>query len=74
MATQADTPLPIHRLDVERYNRIVASGALEGQRVELLQGLIVEMSPKSPEHVMVVTRLMRHSQERHNGGCRCRTP
>lgn len=60
MATQVETSLPIHRLDVEAYNRIVASGALDGQRVELLQGLIVEMSPKSPEHVLVVTRLMRH--------------
>lgn len=60
MATQAEMSLPIHRLDVEAYNRIAASGALDGQRVELLQGLIVEMSPKSPEHVLVVTRLMRH--------------
>lgn len=60
MATQAETSLPIHRLDLEAYNRIVASGALDGQRVELLQGLIVEMSPSSPEHVLAVTRLMRH--------------
>lgn len=60
MAVRQETALPIHRIDVETYNRIVASGALEGQRVELLEGLIVEMSPKSPEHVAVVTRLMRH--------------
>jgi Uma2 family endonuclease len=60
MATSAATDLPIHRLDVDTYNRMVESGALEGQRVELLEGLIVEMSPLSPEHNAVVTRLMRH--------------
>jgi Uma2 family endonuclease len=63
MAAQPATPasaLPIHRLDVDTYNRMVASGALEGQRVELLEGLIVEMSPKSPAHTIVVTKLMRH--------------
>lgn len=60
MATQSQTTPPLHRLDVETYNRIVASGALEGQRVELLDGLIVEMSPQSPAHSIVITRLMRH--------------
>jgi hypothetical protein len=33
---ESKTPLPIHRLDVDTYNQIVASGALEGQRVELV--------------------------------------
>jgi Uma2 family endonuclease len=60
MAASAATDLPIHRLDVEAYNRMVESGALQGQRVELLEGLIVEMSPLSPAHNAVVTRLMRH--------------
>ncbi len=60
MAAKPATALPIHRLDVETYNQMVASGALEGQPVELLEGLIVEMSPKSRSHVAVVTRLMRH--------------
>jgi Uma2 family endonuclease len=60
MAATAATDLPIHRLDVETYNRMVESGALEGQRVELLEGLIVEMSPLSPAHNAVVTMLMRH--------------
>lgn len=60
MAVHRETALPIHRIDVETYNRIVASGALDGQRVELLEGLIVEMSPKSPAHVTVVGRLLRH--------------
>jgi Uma2 family endonuclease len=60
MAATVATELPIHRFDVDTYNRMVASGALEGQRVELLEGLIVEMSPKSPSHVVVLNELMRH--------------
>jgi Uma2 family endonuclease len=52
------TNLPIHRLDVDAYNRIVASGALEGERVELLDGLLVEVSPQSPAHATLVERLM----------------
>jgi Uma2 family endonuclease len=60
MAVQTAIPLPVHRLDVETYNRMVDSGALEGQRIELLEGLLVDMSPKSRGHVLVVTRLMRH--------------
>lgn len=60
MAAAPATTLPLHRLDVDTYNRIVASGALEGQHIELLDGTIVDMSPKSPAHVSVVTHLMRH--------------
>ncbi|MHB1467598.1 MAG: Uma2 family endonuclease [Solirubrobacteraceae bacterium] len=54
------TQLPLYRLDIETYNRIVASGALEGERVELLDGVLVQMSPQSPAHSVVVTKLMRH--------------
>lgn len=60
MAAEPSTTLPVHRLDVDTYNRIVESGALEGQRVELLDGVLVEMSPQSPAHSTVVTRMMRH--------------
>lgn len=60
MATLSQTTPPLHRLDVDTYDRIVASGALEGRRVELLDGLIVEMSPHSPRHSLVIDRLMRH--------------
>lgn len=54
------TPLPLHKLDIETYDRIVASGALEGERVELLNGAIVDMSPQSPAHAGVIRRLTRH--------------
>lgn len=57
---QAEVVLPLHKLDLETYNRIVESGALEGQRVELLDGVLVEMSPQSPAHAAVIERLTRH--------------
>lgn len=60
MAVQPTTTLPIHRLDVDTYNLMVASGALDDLPVELLEGLLIEMPMKSPAHVRVVTRLMRH--------------
>ena len=61
MATAGAPSLPIHRLDVETYNHMVSSGALEGEPVELLEGLLVEvMSPQSPEHATVIERLTRH--------------
>jgi Uma2 family endonuclease len=61
MAIQAAPSLPIHRLDVETYGQMVDSGALEGEPVELLEGLLVEvMSPQSTEHATVIARLTRH--------------
>ena len=60
MAVQAAPSLPIHALDTETYNRIVESGALEGEPVELLEGLLVEVSPQSTAHAAVITRLTRH--------------
>jgi Uma2 family endonuclease len=61
MAAATAPSLPIHRLDVETYNQMVASGALEGEPVELLEGLLVEvMSPQSPEHAAVIEELERH--------------
>jgi len=38
----------VHRLDVEAYNRMVACGALDGQKVELLGGVLVDVSARSP--------------------------
>lgn len=54
------TALPIHRLDAHTYDRIVASGALEGEHVELLDGLVVEMSPQGPAHTDAIMLLTRH--------------
>lgn len=61
MATQAVPPATLHRLDTEAYNRIVESGVLEGQPVELIDGFLVEhMSPQSPAHSAIIERLTRH--------------
>jgi Uma2 family endonuclease len=46
-----------YRLDADRYELIVAAGALEGERVELLDGVIADMSPQSPHHMFLIERL-----------------
>lgn len=60
MAVEPATTLPVHRLDLDTYDQMVESGALEGERVELLQGLIVDMSPQSPAHARVIAMLTKH--------------
>lgn len=54
------TELPTYRLDAAQYARIVESGALDDKRVELIDGIIVQMSPQSPEHSLLIRRLNRH--------------
>jgi Uma2 family endonuclease len=39
------------------YERLIAGGSFDEERVELLGGAIVEMSPQSERHSKVVTRL-----------------
>jgi Uma2 family endonuclease len=48
-----------HRLSTAEYERMVDLGALDELGVELLDGLLIDMSPQSPEHVRVVRALMR---------------
>jgi hypothetical protein len=48
----------LHRLDPELYDRMVASGLLEGQPVELVDGLLVHVSPQGPEHAALIQWLM----------------
>jgi Uma2 family endonuclease len=40
----------IHRYSVDEYEELVAKGGFEDQRVELVDGLVLDMSPKSPAH------------------------
>jgi Uma2 family endonuclease len=40
----------IHRWSPEDYHRLVETGALEDLRVELIDGFIVDMRPRSPSH------------------------
>lgn len=40
----------LHRLSIDEYHRLVRAGGLdEDARIELLDGLLVDMSPKSPQ-------------------------
>lgn len=41
----------VHRFSLDEYHQLIESGGLdEDMRVELIDGLIVEMSPKTPQH------------------------
>lgn len=47
-----------HRFTVEQYERMVEAGVLTSDdRVELIEGEIVEMAPISPEHCYTVSSL-----------------
>jgi Uma2 family endonuclease len=52
-------PAPVHRLSSDEYHRMVDCGALEQMRVELADGLLVEVSPQSEQHWKVIQALMR---------------
>lgn len=38
------------------YDRLVAAGAFEGEKIELIRGRLVEMSPIDPRHAATVQR------------------
>lgn len=57
VAVPSPVALPLHHLDTQIYARMVDSGALENQRVELLDGLLIEMSPQSTQHAAIIHRL-----------------
>jgi Uma2 family endonuclease len=46
-----------HRLSRAEYDAIVATGVLDDERVELLQGIMVDMSPNDPPHASPVDLL-----------------
>ena len=51
-------PVPRHRLTVDDYHRLGAAGILgEDDRVELLEGQLVDMSPIGPRHALAVDAL-----------------
>ncbi len=52
MATQTHrSALPLYRMDVDTYERLVEAGALEGLDVELLDGLLVNKRPHREDAV-----------------------
>lgn len=51
-------PVPRHRLTRRDYHRLGEAGILrEGDRVELLEGQLVDMSPIGPRHAIVTDKL-----------------
>jgi Uma2 family endonuclease len=40
----------LYRLTIDEYHRLIGAGAFENMRVELIDGLLVEMSPKGDAH------------------------
>lgn len=47
-------PSLVARITRAQYDRFVETGALDGARVELLEGVIVHMAPRGPEHAGTV--------------------
>jgi Uma2 family endonuclease len=71
---QMETSLPLHRIDVDTYYRIAETGILDDLRVELLEGLIIDMSPPSPEHSAIIARLTQHLASASRGHVRVQLP
>ena len=55
--TLTDTALSLHLFTVEEYHRMAEAGLFEGQRVELIHGKIVDMSPSKSDHSGIVKRI-----------------
>ena len=50
----------LYRLSPERYDRIVDAGLLEDEPVELVEGLLVRVSPQGAAHYALIQRLTVH--------------
>ena len=60
MATVPAAGEAVHALSVDDYHRMVEVGILdESDRVELVEGILFEMSPEGPAHADVIARLAR---------------
>jgi Uma2 family endonuclease len=59
MVTHVDAALPVHALTISDVDAMVAAGILEeNSRIELLDGVLVEMSPQGPRHAYALRHLM----------------
>ena len=57
MAVHADASLPVHTLTVDDLKATVVAGILgEQDKVELLDGVLVEMSPRGAVHAAAIRR------------------
>lgn len=59
MVTRVDAALPVHALTVADVDAMVEAGIIEeNSRLELLDGVLVEMSPQGPPHAYALRHLM----------------
>jgi Uma2 family endonuclease len=56
-----------HRWTREEYERVVALGAFEGWKIELVNGILCDMPPKSPRHSGSVSKFLRALREVSSG-------
>lgn len=55
---RVDAALPVHPLTVADLDAMVEAGILhENDHIELLDGVLVEMSPQGPPHAFAIRRL-----------------
>lgn len=52
-----DAPFDIHRIDRAGYHQLGESGAFEGKRVQLIEGVIIAMNSMRGPHATAVVRL-----------------
>jgi Uma2 family endonuclease len=52
-------PAMVRPLKRAEYDQLVAAGAFENERVELLEGMVVKMNPKGPPHEDAIQELNR---------------
>ncbi len=58
MPVHVDPSLPVHPLTVAHVGEMVRAGILdEDDRIELLDGVLVEVSPQGPPHAFALRRL-----------------
>lgn len=58
MAVAVDSS-ELHRITSAKYHEFIEAGVLVDARVELIDGLICDMSPRTPEHERIVAHLTR---------------
>lgn len=69
VAAAGDHVRPLRRVE---YDRLVADGVFEGERIELLRGVLVTMSPQDPLHSDAVDWLHERLSSALPPGWRCR--
>jgi Uma2 family endonuclease len=57
IALSTDASEKIRKLRREEYDRLVELGVFSDERIELLEGALIEMSPQCPKHSGTVRRL-----------------